>query len=183
MTSHRNAVPVFATVASFACVFAILTACGGGVAVVGGDGEGAGTGTGTGTGGADAAAKTGKKAPPELAEDGGVKDAARDANDPNCPKTFTEPPGNCTIGLMCSYDQGHCECAGYCGGAPPPPDQDFSHWTCVAKLDNGCPDSRPKSGDACKVPTRSCTYGICCVETFLCGQSGKWSSGGLACPP
>ena len=112
-----------------------------------------------------------------------MKDAARDANDPACPKTYGAPPGHCTVGLACAYDEGTCECRGYCGGAPPPPDEDFSHWSCTAKRTDGCPDDKPTAGSACTTPGKFCDYGGCCVEQLVCGQSGKWTSGGLGCPP
>jgi hypothetical protein len=162
-------------------VSAVIAACGGGVATVGGDG-GAGS-DGSTNGGTDSGSITPNDGGAPLTDAARTKDAARDANPASCPATYTAPAGNCTIGTICSYDQGRCECDGYCGGAPPPPDTDFSHWTCTPKLDNGCPDDPPLQGSTCKIPTATCTYGPCCVETFTCSQSGKWSSGGIACPP
>lgn len=87
------------------------------------------------------------------------------------------------MGLSCSYDEGRCECRGYCGGAPPPPGEDFSHWACTPKRTDGCPDDKPANGSACNVPAKVCDYGDCCIEQLTCGQSGKWASGGLICPP
>ena len=163
---------------------AVVAACGGSVAVVGGNGGGPDpTGGSSGTSGGSSGTLPKKDGGTSKLDSSSTDDAAREANAPGCPSSYMEPPGNCTLGLVCAYDQGKCECLGYCGGAPPPPDTDFSHWTCTPKLVNGCPDSPPVSGSLCKTPAASCTYGSCCVETFICGQSGKWSSGGLACPP
>jgi hypothetical protein len=160
-----------------------ILACGGSTATIG-SGDGGGS-TNTSSGGTGTGTDSGTTTP----NDGGspildgAKDAKRDANPASCPATYMTPPGNCTVGTLCSYDQGRCECLGYCGGPPPPDDIDFSHWTCTPKLDNGCPEDRPLQGSTCKMPAASCSYGTCCVETFLCGESGKWSSGGISCPP
>jgi hypothetical protein len=119
---------------------------------------------------------------PDAAADARTKDAAREANAPGCPAQFSEPPpqGTCTLGLACAYDEGACKCVDYCGGAPPPPNEDFSHWTC--QKDDDCPRPKPASGSACKTPGKTCTYGDCCIEQLTC-VSSKWSSGGVVCPP
>lgn len=110
-----------------------------------------------------------------------TKDAAREANAPGCPGQYSDaPPGHCTIGLACAYDEGTCDCVDYCGGAPPPPNEDFSHWSC--KPYDDCPQPAPKDGSTCKKSGQTCNYGACCIETFTCVGS-KWSGGGLACPP
>jgi hypothetical protein len=116
------------------------------------------------------------------AVDARAKDAAREANAPGCPGQFSElaPPGHCTIGLECAYDDGTCKCLDYCGGAPPPPEEDFSHWAC--KKYDDCPTPKPVDGSTCKTPGKVCTYGDCCLEQFTCVNS-KWASGGISCPP
>jgi hypothetical protein len=110
-----------------------------------------------------------------------IKDAAREANAPGCPAQYADaPPGHCTIGLACAYDEGTCTCVDYCGGAPPPPNEDFSHWSC--KLYDDCPQPKPQPNTTCKKPGQTCTYGACCIEQLTCVGS-KWSSGGVVCPP
>jgi hypothetical protein len=119
-------------------------------------------------------------------KDGGrTKDAAKDAagpNDKRCPSSFKAPKGNCDVGVTCGYAEGSCACLGYCGGPPPPPDVDQSHWTCTPKRTDGCPELAPENGDGCNGP-KSCTYGDCCVQTFVCSAGGKWLGGVLQCPP
>jgi hypothetical protein len=104
-------------------------------------------------------------------------------NDPSCPPTFDTAAGHCTIGLTCSYPTGHCSCLGYCGGAAPPPDTDFSHWDCVLKRTDGCPDAPPTVGTPCEPRASSCSYGDCCIQHFQCPASQKWTSGPVLCPP
>jgi hypothetical protein len=71
---------------------------------------------------------------------------------------------------------------GYCGGVPPLPGVDYSHWDCTAKRTDGCPDALPTSGSPC-TGTRTCTYSLsCCTQQFTCGASGKWVAGVVACP-
>jgi hypothetical protein len=112
-----------------------------------------------------------------------VKDAAREANVPECPAAYSaSPPGHCTVGVRCGYDQGTCECAGYCGGAAPPPDTDFTHWQCAPTRTDGCPDAVPAMGTACAPSGKQCQYDDCCAATVTC-QSGAWSSPLLSCPP
>ena len=166
-------------------VGATIFACGGTTAVVGDGGAGSSGGS-SGSSGSSGNGEGGTRfeggSSGSSSGSSGGKDASRDANPAGCPATFNAPPGNCTQGLKCSYDQGRCDCEGYCGGVPPPEDIDFTHWSCTPKLDNGCPDDPPQEGTVCKVPT-TCTYGACCVQSFTCGDSGKWTTGGIACPP
>ena len=161
-------------------VVAATVACGGSVTPIDSSSSSGTSGTGSGSGSGSGDVKTDGGAP--------VKDAGRpekDAgpNDPECPKSFLAPPGNCTVGVKCTYPRGTCSCLGHCGGAPPPPDVDFSHWSCTPKRSDGCPEEAPQDGSACKKPAAICSYGDCCVQTFTCGQSGTWAAGPMSCPP
>jgi len=181
--AHRSRSSV--TLASI--VITALSACGGSVATIGPSSSGGsgtavdetstGTGTGTGTQSVDAAVDA-----RPVADAGKPKEDAG-PNDPACPKSFEMPAGNCKEGLRCAYPEGTCSCVGYCGGVPPPPDVDFTHWSCTPKAEDACPDERPEQGAACKDRGTICNYGECCVQTFTCGQSGKWTSGPMQCPP
>jgi len=123
-------------------------------------------------------------ASPDAAVDGGAsKDAAREANVAECPGAFSPPPtGHCTIGVQCGYDLGACVCAGYCGGAAPPPDTDFSHWTCAPNRSDGCPNEIPSAGSACPTPGKACSYGDCCATRVTC-MGGSWGAFERSCPP
>lgn len=193
---------LFAVVPSLSIAF-LFAACGGGTGGVGAasdaDGGAPGDTDGSITTGDDATttADGGTTVDGSTTADGSLidsgvdsgrfKDAGKDANNPLCPKTYGVVPGNCApVGLQCTYDQGRCECLGYCGGPPPMPGVDYSHWGCTPRRVDGCPDARPVAGGACKTPGQACTYGNCCVQTFTCtGAVGAatWSSGGLLCPP
>ena len=103
-------------------------------------------------------------------------------NDPSCPAKLEAPPGNCKIGLTCMYPQGRCKCLDYCGGPPPPPNEDMSHWSCETFQDNGCPIDPPKEGSQCKPTGKECDYAECCTQSFYC-TAGVWKGGPMLCPP
>lgn len=126
------------------------------------------------------------------ASSGSPDDAGPDAatpsdagpNDPDCLPAYGDSPAHCKVGLECRYPQGRCSCLGYCGGPPPPPDVDFSRWSCTSPQDNGCPFDKPTEGAACTIPNKMCSYGDCCTQTFTCKKdAGGWKSGPLLCPP
>lgn len=167
-------------------VVCVIGACGGTAASVGDSDGGAASSS---SGGSSSGTSGTSSSSGDVTSDGGgsltdakAKDAAREANAPGCPGQWSDPPpqGHCTLGLECAYDEGTCKCLDYCGGAPPPPDEDFSHWGC--KPYDDCPAAKPTAGSACKSPGKTCSYGDCCVELFTCINS-KWSSGGVSCPP
>jgi hypothetical protein len=160
-------------------VLVALAACGG-TTTTGADSAGDG-GAGT-TDGATSGVVSGGGVGAGGAADA-PKDAVREANVAECPAAFTaSPPGHCTIGVQCGYDEGNCVCAGYCGGAAPPPDTDFSHWRCTPKRTDGCPDTVPMAGSACATPGKTCQYDDCCAAMVTC-TGGKWSDPQLSCPP
>lgn len=168
----------------------VIGACGGSSASVG-DSDAGGASSSSSSGGATSSSSSGSGGSSgDVPVDGGsatdarAKDAAREANAPGCPAQFSEtaPAGNCTIGLTCAYDEGTCKCVDYCGGAPPPPNEDFSHWTCEKYRTDGCPDPRPMAGSKCTQAGKACDYADCCIEQLVC-TGGKWTSGGLVCPP
>lgn len=156
----------------------VLAACAGGSGTIG---DPAGGGTSSSSGSSGGGVQNGGGVGGGGGSGGGSADAGPDAppNPAGCPAAY-ESAGNCTIGLVCNYPQGRCECADYCGGAAPP-EGDHSHWVCRPKLDNGCPDSPPTPGGSCSIPT-SCDYGPCCVQTFTC-TGGSWKGGAPVCPP
>lgn len=105
-----------------------------------------------------------------------------------CPPTFGGVPqgGSCgSSNLSCDYPEAHCDCLGFCGGPPPPPDASTGPtWKC-SQLDEGCPPERPRLGTPCAPgPVNSCSYSICCAGTFMECDGGYWqgtiSQGG--CP-
>jgi hypothetical protein len=124
----------------------------------------------------------------QIAQDAAQVDAGAEEdagpNDPRCPSSLdADASGHCAIGLTCNYAEGHCECTGYCGGPPPPPDAgDLSYWYCAAWRTDGCPRIEPKRGSACAKPGQTCSYGSCCTELFTC-DAGAWSGSGPICPP
>lgn len=123
----------------------------------------------------------------EDADSGTLGDSGADAggNDPSCPASFGDPGTHCQIGTQCAYPNGNCACVGYCGGAFPPEDVDFSHWSCTEvpapPRADGCPDTLVP-GSACSPTGKVCTYGDCCIQAFTC-KDGKWSEGMILCPP
>jgi len=99
-------------------------------------------------------------------------------NGPACPASFFDVPqgSDCTDpNLSCDYPEGHCDCLGFCGGPPPPPDASTSPtWKC-AQATGGCPAERPRLGARCYPGYATyCSYDICCAGTNLNCKDGYW---------
>jgi hypothetical protein len=111
-----------------------------------------------------------------------------------CPETYAAATGPCdpaSATSSCQYDDGQCTCgqAPVCRGAiPPPPDPDEppppTSWQCSAwppaVRDDGCPGVAPQG--ACRGDGKRCSYGACCVATYVCAR-GAWAYDGSECPP
>jgi hypothetical protein len=98
-----------------------------------------------------------------------------------CPATFfTVQQGQACMpdGLDCAYAQGQCDCAPRPGpGAP----GGGAVWQCFQPT--GCPEPRPRLGDACSQPNLTCDYGACSGGIAVqCSASGYWQAAMEPCP-
>jgi hypothetical protein len=79
-------------------------------------------------------------------------------------------------GLDCAYAEGQCNCTGTVPVAGPKPE-----WQCSTPAD-GCPEPRPRIGDACSQPGLACDYGACSGGIGLQCTDGYWQREIVPCP-
>jgi hypothetical protein len=96
-----------------------------------------------------------------------------------CPLTYDAVPQNMSCspaGLDCSYLKGQCNCAGTLPVSTMGP-----VWQCSIPA-QGCPNPRPRIGDACVQPGLSCNYGACAGGVELDCTDGFWRQALVPCP-
>ncbi len=105
------------------------------------------------------------------------------AGSSGCPAQFSDinKYGACSnVGSLCSYPEGLCTCASYCGG--PPPGGTGGSWFCFT-ASQACPITRPRIGSACAQEGQQCSYVVCCSGTVIGCVNGVWQDQGFNCPP
>ncbi len=78
-------------------------------------------------------------------------------------------------GLDCAYQQGQCNCAPMVPVGGPNP-----IWQCSSP--QGCPEPRPRLGDACTQTGQSCDYGACTGGVAVVCKDGYWQQAFVPCP-
>jgi hypothetical protein len=96
-----------------------------------------------------------------------------------CPSAYSDiqPAETCSPqGLDCAYAEGQCNCAREALSA-----NQNAIWQC-ATPSPGCPEPRPRLGDACAQAGLSCDYGACNGGIDVACTDGAWQRAETACP-
>lgn len=96
-----------------------------------------------------------------------------------CPASYADVPQGQTCmpsGLDCSYPQGQCNCS----FTSPSGTGTMPTWHCFTP--QGCPEPRPRLGDACTQEGLSCDYGACTGGISETCAGGFWTWTMTACP-
>jgi hypothetical protein len=97
-----------------------------------------------------------------------------------CPATFADVSQNkaCSPqGLDCAYPEGQCNCSRTAPISVGP----SPVWQCATPT-AGCPEPRPRLGDACSQPSLFCDYGACTGGIGVECTDGFWQREATACP-